>query len=142
MTSKNFRISIKSNTAELQGIRKAVTEFIADSLDKNEAARIVLAIDEVLSNIIIHGYGNDYSGEIVMEMEFDGSKLKFIISDNAPLFNPLECPSPDIDEYFNTGKSGGLGVDIYKKIMDVYYEKNEPCGNRLIMVKPVKKQYS
>jgi len=121
-------------------VRKAITDFVGSDVDSNERTRIILAIDEALANIIIHGYKRDNSGEIIIDMESDGSSLKFTITDYAPWFNPLELPSPDMDTYFDTGKHGGLGVDIYKKIMDVSYERNETGGNRLIMAKTADKK--
>jgi len=137
---KKSSLTIKADTSDLHMVRKALTDFIGSDADSNETGRIILAIDEAIANIIIHGYKRDNSGKIIIDMESDGSSLKFIITDYAPWFNPLEVPSPDMDSYFDTGKNGGLGVDIYKKIMDVSYEKNETGGNRLIMVKPADKK--
>lgn len=137
---KKESITIRAVTSELHSVREAVTAFIGRGLNRHEAGRVVLAIDEAVANIIIHGYNCDESGIVTIGMESDRSLFRFTISDNAPLFNPLEIPAPDMNEYFNTGCSGGLGVDIFKKTMDVYYEKNETGGNRLIMVKQRKKQ--
>jgi anti-sigma regulatory factor (Ser/Thr protein kinase) len=128
-------ITISASTSELYSVREAVKAFIGTRMEKNEAGRVVLAIDEALSNIIIHGYECDGKGKILIEMESDRSLFRFTISDNAPAFNPLDNPPPDIDEYLDSGRSHGLGVDIFKKTMEVYYEKNETGGNRLIMVK-------
>lgn len=137
---KKSSLTIKADTSDLHMVRKALTDFIGSDADSNETGRIILAIDEALANIIIHGYKRDHSGRITIDMEYDGSSFKFTITDYAPWFNPLEVPSPDMDSYFDAGKNGGLGVDIYKKIMDVSYEKNETGGNRLIMVKPADKK--
>jgi anti-sigma regulatory factor (Ser/Thr protein kinase) len=137
---KKSSLNIKADTSDLFTVIKAVIDFIGGDFDSHEAGRIVLAIDEAIANIIIHGYKRDNSGKIIIDMESDGSSLKFTITDNAPQFNPLEIPSPDMDRYFDAGKDGGLGVDIYKKIMDVSYEKNETGGNRLIMVRPADKK--
>jgi len=137
---KKSRLKINADTADLYMVREAVTDFIGSDIDSNERGRIILAIDEALANIIIHGYKRDSSGKIIIDMESDGTSLKFTISDKAPWFNPLEIPSPDMDTYFDTGKHGGLGVDIYKKIMDVSYERKKTGGNRLIMVRPAQKK--
>ncbi len=139
---KKNTITIKASTSELCSVRDSVKAFIGNGLDTRETGQVVLAIDEALSNIIIHGYKCDDSGTVKIEMESDRSSFRFVISDFAPAFNPLDIPPPDIDEYFNSGSSGGLGVDIFKKSMEVYYEKNETCGNRLIMVKQREKQHN
>jgi serine/threonine-protein kinase RsbW len=132
---KKKAITIKAGTSELYNVREAVKAFIGTGLEKKEAGKVVLAIDEALSNIIIHGYECNGTGTIEIEMESDRSSFRFIISDNAPAFNPLENPPPDIDEYIDSGSSHGLGIDIFKKTMEVYYEKSESGGNRLILVR-------
>jgi len=139
---KKANITIHALTSQLHVARDAVTEFTCNLLDSAGQKRIILAIDEALSNIIIHGYKNDSSGEITIDMQSDGPELKFIISDNAPSFNPLELPPPDIDNYLESGQTGGLGIDIYKRIMDVSYERKETGGNRLIMVTTAEKKSS
>lgn len=132
---KQNRITINADTSELYNIREAVKAFIGRGLPRQETSKIVLALDEALANIVIHGYKRDSSGLITIEMVSDRSEFRFIISDNAPSFNALNHPEPDIDEYLDSGSSGGLGVAIYKKSMEVHYEKNENGGNRLILVK-------
>jgi serine/threonine-protein kinase RsbW len=124
-------IEILNRLEELNRIRSAVSLFIKDEVDEITAGRIILAIDEAVSNIIIHGYKDVADGTIELSMNADDTVLSFTISDNAPFFDPLTVAPPDIDSH----KAGGLGVDIYRQIMDVHHEKNETGGNRLILTK-------
>ncbi len=137
---KKKKFTIIADTAKLHGVRKAVTGFIGSSVERSETAKIVLAVDEAVANIIIHGYRRDSKGEICIEMESDSSGLRFIITDMAPHFNPLELEPQDIDGYLDSGKAGGLGVDITRRMMDVQYEKIETGGNRLILSHTFKKE--
>lgn len=132
---RSGRITITSGTSELINARKAVTDFIGGELDEMETGRVVLAIDEALANIIIHGYGPESSGAIDLEMESDAESIVFTITDSAPEFNPIKNPLRPPDEYINSTGPGGLGIDIFRRIMDVSYERDKNGINRLIMVK-------
>lgn len=76
--------------------------------------------DELISNIVKHGYNNK-GGEILVRLMFDKSKNEFSISiiDHAKPFNQLSVNNPTYEE----GKAfeeGGLGLVIVKKIMSEY----------------------
>ncbi len=109
-------------------------------MDETDVGRVILAVDEAVSNVIVHGYKYDESKSIEIEMDSDPEFFTFTISDSAPLYNPLDSASPDIDCYHENGHNGGLGVDIYKRIMNVSYELNDNGGNRLILTKEKKNE--
>ncbi len=129
------RISIPAVLSELSILRSEVSGFLGKSLEDTDRGRVVLAIDEAVSNIITHGYNSDETKIIEIDMESAPDSFKFIISDTAPEYNPLESAPPDIDKYHDEGSDGGLGVDIIRRIMEVRYEKNPGGGNRLILIK-------
>lgn len=104
-------------------------------MDETDIGRVILAVDEAVSNVIVHGYKYDESKSIDIDMNSDSDSFTFTISDSAPQYNPLDSASPDIDCYHENGHNGGLGVDIYKRIMKASYELNDNGGNRLILVK-------
>jgi anti-sigma regulatory factor (Ser/Thr protein kinase) len=132
---KRLSISIESDTSLLKGVRESLFSFMSPGLDSLQAARVVLALDEALANIILHGYGLDRQGTIQIDMEEHPDFFRFTITDDAPEFNPLETPSPDIDDYLNEGSGTGIGMYLYKKLMEVGYEKTESGSNRLTLVK-------
>jgi len=128
-------ISIPAVLSGLSALRDAISDFIGIALDETDKGRVILAVDEAVTNVIAHGYHYDESKSIVVEMESSPDSFTFIIIDTAEEFNPLEVAVPDITEYHEQGGSGGLGVDLYRRIMDVRYERIESGGNRLILIK-------
>lgn len=138
----NNKLTISARLSELSILRAAVGSFIGSSLDDCDKGRVILAIDEAASNIIVHGYKNDESKSINVEMKSGPESFTFILSDTAGGFNPLEVSPPDIDNYHETGKESGLGVDSYRRIMKVDYETDKNGGNRLILVKEIKHEES
>lgn len=128
-------LSIPARLSELSAVREAVSGFIGDDLNDTDRSRVILAIDEAVSNVVVHGYNYDESKIIDIDMESDPASFTFIITDYAPEFNPLNSDAPDIENYHESGQDSGLGVDIYKRIMKVQYMRNPEGGNRLILVK-------
>ena len=133
-------LSIPARPSELSVLRAAILDFIGEDLDEKNKGRVILAIDEAVSNVIVHGYAYDESKMIDIEMESDPDSFIFIVSDSAKEYNPLESVSPDIERYHEDGQSSGLGVDIYRRIMKTRYERSSNGGNRLILVKEKKNE--
>lgn len=129
------RLSISARLSELSAVRKAVSDFIGDGLNDIERGRVILAIDEAVSNVVVHGYNYDESKIIEIDMESAPDSFKFIITDFAGEFNPLNSVAADIENYHESGQDSGLGVDIYKRIMKVQYMRNARGGNQLILIK-------
>lgn len=133
-------IIIHAGLSELARLRAALADFIGTALDEKDKGRVILAVDEAVSNVIIHGYNSDESKTVCIEMHSDESAFTFIITDKAKLYNPLESPLHDMEDHHDCGKNSGLGVDIYRKIMKVYYEQGSDGSNRLIMIKEKKSE--
>lgn len=133
-------ITIHAALSELSKVRESVSGFIGNGLDDIDRGRVILAIDEAVSNVITHGYRSDETETLEIEMVSDDRSFTFSIIDRAESYNPLENPPADIENYYENGKDTGFGVDVYSRIMKVYYEKNGEKGNRLILVKEKKNE--
>jgi serine/threonine-protein kinase RsbW len=134
---KEKKIIIESRLEELAAVRHAAEKYFGRALDQIMLSRVILSIDEAVSNIIRHGYGGSENGRIECVLKKSPYEISVIITDEAPSFNPLESASPDFETHFDGGKSGGLGVDLYRRMMDVSYERTPSGGNRLIMKKEI-----
>lgn len=133
---RNSILQIRSDLDELSHVRAEISSFIGDELKEIEKNRVILSIDEVIANIIIHGYDeNHIHGGISIAINDTGNTFVFVIDDYAPLFNPLEKKSVNVEEYHDLGKSGGLGVDVFTRMMEITYEINAEGGNRLTLKK-------
>ena len=134
MPESSASITLKSDLSELGELRKRLRVFLRTLPDEIERNRIVLAVDEAVANIIIHGYGESgTTGEINIEMLRDAGEIVIILSDNAPPFNPLDHTGDDADEHAASMKAGGLGIHSYLKLMSARYSRDENGVNRLIL---------
>ena len=91
-----------------------------------------LCLEEVLSNIIRHGYGGESSHEIVIRYQNRRNGFfALIVEDGAPLFNPLTVPSPPVPSTLEDISGGGQGIRLLKQSADAIEHEPMSNGNRL-----------
>jgi serine/threonine-protein kinase RsbW len=132
-------LRIPADMRELEGVRRAVAEAIRiGGFPEIFTNRILIAVDEAMTNVIEHGYDNLPEGEgkidIICEVEADTFTISII--DQGESFDPRTMTDIDIQRHVAAGKSGGLGIFLIRKIMDVVdYHHETGLHNRLTMVK-------
>jgi len=148
------KVIISSDLKELDFCREKVEEFLRKNtkFDKTMIHALVLAIDEAVSNVLVHGFDstdrkNPSKNTLEIQMEFDKTRFLTKIQDNSSFFNPLEkLPKNEAEQKkmlkkalkhnIQVGKGCGLGIAIYLKIMDkVLYEYDKKRGNILKLIK-------
>jgi serine/threonine-protein kinase RsbW len=84
-----------------------------------------LAVGEACENIINHGYKQEDIGEIELTAISSPGKLKLVLCDNAPPFNPAIEPGPP-NWQEEDPPVGGLGLVIIHRVMDeVTYKRTK-----------------
>ncbi len=94
---------------------------------------IVLAVDEACQNIIVHGYGAEADGDIVLGIYRQIDAIRFRLRDYAPDVQADQLVSRDLDDI----RPGGLGIHFINQTMDaaVYQTLPDEPGNILEMIK-------
>ena len=78
-----------------------------------------LCLDEVITNIIIHGYGGKSAEVISLSLYIRDNQVRAMVVDQGPAFDPLtEAPEPKLDAPLEEREMGGLGIFLCKKMMD------------------------
>ena len=96
---------------------------------------VVLAVDEMVTNIIVHGY-HGQPGMIEIDLAASGDALRVQLRDHAPPFDPTAVPPPDLSLPFDEQPIGGLGIYLARKIMDVMtHHVIDHNGNELTLIK-------
>jgi anti-sigma regulatory factor (Ser/Thr protein kinase) len=107
------------------------------SVPEDAAHDLDLALDEVLGNILLHGYGPGVPGEIRLNLDFQPDKIRLEIRDRARPFDPLGVPEPELDRDLGNRPIGGLGVHILRSVMDRVEYVREDGENRLTLERKV-----
>jgi serine/threonine-protein kinase RsbW len=116
----------------------------AAGLDSKAAYRLQLAVDEVVTNIIVHGYQEaGLEGNIDLSSEIDDRALTITVQDSATPFDPTKHKPPEnLDKPLEERNIGGLGVYLALKSVDefTYEHKDGRNRNRFVILRsPAKK---
>jgi anti-sigma regulatory factor (Ser/Thr protein kinase) len=115
------------------GVRQAVDAFERFGhrvhMPKGARWRIQLALDELLSNIALHGAAPGAADPAIdLTFSFKEGVVDVAIVDTAGAFNPLLVPPPDTTSPLAVRPEGGLGIALVRYLVDeASYERR---GNR------------
>jgi anti-sigma regulatory factor (Ser/Thr protein kinase) len=95
-----------------------------------------LAVEEVVANIIAHGYGHHRRGPVTLTVAWDSHQVRLEIRDLAPRFEPANVPAPDLDSPWESRNPGGIGWALVNQLMDSVEHRYDPAtGNQLTLTK-------
>ncbi len=134
------RLVVTNDTKYLIVVRDFVSRMIRQSrVTREDENKIILAVDEAVTNIIEHGYDQGVDGQIELEIESDPGQFKVVVRDSGRVFNPESVPNPDMKEHVKAGRKKGLGLFLMRQIMDeVRYRYKDGVQNELTLVKYTK----
>jgi anti-sigma regulatory factor (Ser/Thr protein kinase) len=117
----------------------SVREFVRNQAQRRGADGeamndMVQAVDEWVTNTIVHGYrGSPGFIEIALELR-DGS-LVAQVRDEAPAFDPTTLPAPDMSLPLEKRPLHGLGIHLMRELTDSMSYKHSGAGNELTLTK-------
>lgn len=131
------RLVVTNDTKHLIVVRDFVSRMVRSSrLSKDQENKVILAVDEAVTNIMEHGYDPGIEGLIEIEAEVDESCFKVVIRDNGRVFNPESVPVVDMARHLKARRKKGLGIFLMRQIMDeVRYRFQDGIRNELTLVK-------
>lgn len=123
----NYKVSVGCSIENLKHVR----DFIRGSLKNHgisdlEISEIVLALDEMCSNLMIHSHqcNPDDLFELHIHVEKD-TPLIFELIDDGTVFDINQFATPPLDSIVHEKRKGGLGIRLVKTIMDkIEYKKS------------------
>ncbi|HWQ74088.1 MAG TPA: ATP-binding protein [Syntrophomonas sp.] len=127
---------IKADLAEIEGLAASIEEFgEAHGIAPKIIFGINLALDELITNTISYGYGDDKEHVIGIRLTLLPEEIEVEISDDGIGFNPLKKPEPDINQSAEERPIGGLGIHLVRKMMDQVDYRRQDNRNILTMRK-------
>jgi serine/threonine-protein kinase RsbW len=111
LESKRFPATLDS----LAPLRNLVKQSAAASgLDAKVTYGLTLAVDEIATNIIVHGYEEaGLSGSLDVRCEKEGGRLRVVLEDDGAPFDPRSCTLPTdcaLSQPLEQRTVGGLGL--------------------------------
>ena len=126
---------IKNEVAELERLAIFIEQVAEESnLDPETTMNLTLALEEVVSNVILYAYPQKMGEDITITAQLDGGTLVFTITDKGEEFDPTKVEEADVTLDAEDRQIGGLGIFIVRNIMnEVTYQRLE--GKNILTLK-------
>lgn len=123
------KLTVPGTLDSLDQIAQYVMQCAAEAgLDHKKTYKLRLAVDEIATNIILHGYeANDYEGTLELKVEQSPEFLKIVIEDTGPMFDPrsiLSSEEATLKQPLEERPIGQLGIYLtIEAVDDFHYER-------------------
>ena len=138
ITSPTCVLRLTVELKDLAQIRRFVQESAeAFGVAARDVPNVLLAVDEAVTNVILHGYAG-HGGPIEIVVSRLPGALVIRLHDEARPFDPTGVPAPDLTIPLVERAPGGLGIHLIRQIMDeLSYRRRPGGGNELTMIKQI-----
>lgn len=127
------RLSLTSSLAQLARVSPWVGGLAAEfHIPEEKRFAIELCLEEVLSNIVRHGYRGEPGHNLTVDFVPDDEYAIFVVEDNAQVFEPKQ-PADAPPEDLSTIKPGGQGLRLLFRFADSVDHERLAGGNRLTL---------
>ncbi len=121
--------------SRLPEIRNFIESVLSDTpFRRKDVTAVMLAIEEACTNVIRHAYLYG-EGTLKLRISLYNDRLALSIFDTGRSFDFEKSSDPDLNHYIKTGRKGGLGVYLIRKITDEVNYHSSGGVNELRMVK-------
>lgn len=106
-------------------------------LDEHAAYGLRLAVDEIATNAIVHGYQKaGQTGDLVLTAQLTDDDVCVVLEDSSPPYDPRQTPPPDVlDRAPEERPSGGFGVYLAQQGVDAFrYEYVDGVNRHIFMM--------
>ncbi len=137
---QRFSLTIDSHPDRLCEVADWVEHAArASGLNEEQVCDTQMAVDEACTNIIEHAYHGKSDGIIEIVCERRGNDFVVTIQDFGDRFDPKKIAPPKTRAPLAERAIGGLGLFFMRKMMDSVRFDFSGRGNRLTMIKKIKR---
>lgn len=129
-----LRCELHGTVQELPGFFEQLEAWAqAGDLPAGPVAKFGLMLDELLTNVAMHGYRSQ-GGAVSVQLEFVAPDiLHAVIRDQAPAFDPTDRPAPDLDMGLEEREVGGLGLHFVRRLAHRFTYRRDGDSNELAL---------
>lgn len=136
----NNRITLHfaNDAEEAPRMARRVEHFLHERhIPQSTINKILLCVDELVTNIIAHAYTDDKEHAVSLEIRIFPEHLELELRDDGVAFDPTTQTRPDLVRTIEDREIGGLGIHLVKTIMDKVEYEREGDYNVLKTVKVI-----
>jgi len=135
---ENVRLTIPSQTRYLNlvtGLAKRAS--MVAGMDDSTSAKVSIAVDEAVTNVILHAYHGEAEHVVEIELRFTAAALEIHIWHTGQGLQDSQVVLPDPGEYVKHPRKGGLGLLLMSRFMDEVHFAEKSGRNECCMIKRV-----
>lgn len=140
---QKFKYDMTSDTAMLKGLSDFVLSSILPTIkEKSTLDDLLISIDEVATNIILHAYQKKKGFPIHLEIDMSDDKVVFTFYHSGSTFDPSHIEQPHLSKSMEEREVNGMGLYIIKQFMDsveYIFKDSKNKENKIILTKYLKK---
>lgn len=125
-----FQRELLSRVDEFDGLARAFEDWGTSlGVPARILQGIVLILDELFANVVMHGYRDSPDGMVLVEASLQAGEVQVTITDHAPHFDPTQAPEPDTSLDIEEREIGGLGLLFVRRTADTLaYQPHDAEG--------------
>ncbi len=125
MNPNRLELFFRNDADEAPRMAKKVERFLTEKgIDESLINKVLLCVDELITNIIAHAYTDDEEHAVLLECTIAPTQLTLEIRDDGVPFDPTKQSRADTEASLDERTIGGLGIHLVKSLMDkVEYER-------------------
>ena len=128
MHEGSITVRLPADLREIERLNRLIRQFgDLHEVPSRVLYAVNLALDEVVTNVIRHGFTDPREQEVVAHVIAKPSEVITEVSDSGRPFDPLAVPPPNLDAPLSERTLGGLGIHLIRSLMDAveYHRENE-----------------
>ncbi|MCI0496581.1 ATP-binding protein [candidate division KSB1 bacterium] len=135
----SIKLVIASTMENIRLIGLAVKSISSLTFNSSQDCDFIeTAIVEACTNVVKHAYKFDATQKIEIDIELNSNKIKFTITDEGRTFDPSHAKPFEFDPAdIENLPEGGMGIYIFKSVMNDIQYVTQSGKNQLKMIKQV-----
>lgn len=125
MKSNVLKLFFSNSAEEAPRMARRVEYFLHEcNVNQEIINKILLCVDELITNIIAHAYDDDLEHAVLLEAHVYDDFIELELRDDGTPFDPTNQTRPDTKLSIENRGIGGLGIHLVMTLMDkVEYER-------------------
>ncbi|RME92953.1 MAG: ATP-binding protein [Candidatus Hydrogenedentota bacterium] len=124
--------TLRASTKDIRKYREEIKK-ITKNLSYKNSHFLVLGLEEILTNVMEHGYRYDGRRKIYTGFFYTKKRAIIKIADRAKPYDPTKAKHPEPMELLEKGADGGYGNYLVKKIFYKAVYRQLSNGNLLVL---------
>jgi anti-sigma regulatory factor (Ser/Thr protein kinase) len=108
--------------------------FSAEAVPDDVAQAAKLCLNELVANVMLHGYPDGRAGRIDISLDPRDAALAVTLEDDGIAFDPLSAPVADAMSGLHDARIGGFGIKLFRENVRIASYERSGGRNRLSFV--------